>query len=221
MINNVIKLLGSSTTPVVNNQSTVYFFNKQNNTKFGPGWKNIVNKILIAYFKQLNSLISQPVFTIYPNKVKIHLFYYMADLGSIMPKESKGEFKYYLHRIGKIEKDLADSEKLNLTTDQLQVLNEAAKLITKNGKSPRYLNTLRRSRKVKLWSYLIKLHLAYLKVNRLRDLTIFLSKYLKINVELELVQLIHPYHDSNILAQLIAINGRTLTYRKIKKTRVI
>jgi hypothetical protein len=40
---------------------------------------------------------------------------------------------------------------------------------------------------------------------------------LKTNVELEVVRLKYPYHDSEILAQLIGINGKSSTYPKIKK----
>jgi ribosomal protein S3 len=57
----------------------------------------------------------------------------------------------------------------------------------------------------------------FLAQYRLNDLAILLSKLLQKNVELELVRLKYPYHDSNILAQLIGINGRKLTYGRIKK----
>lgn len=214
MINNITKLFGETKPTVGKNLNNVYFFNKQNDVKIRTGWKNMVILILIAYFNKLDCLISQPVFTFTPNKVKIHLFYYVADLGSIIPPKLQSEFKYYLYRIGKTERDLEDWKKLNLTLNQLDELNKTAEFINE----PKYLKRLRRSRKVKLWSYLIKLHLAYLKTNRLRDLTILLSKQLQMNVELELVRLKHPYHDSNILAQLIAINGNALTYRRIKLT---
>lgn len=54
--------------------------------------------------------------------------------------------------------------------------------------------------------------------SRFKYLAGLLSSLLKTNVELELVRLKYPHHDSEILAQLIAINGEMTTYSRIKKT---
>lgn len=53
--------------------------------------------------------------------------------------------------------------------------------------------------------------------SRFKYIASFLASLLKRNVELEVVRLKYPYHDSEILAQLIGINGKSSTYPKIKK----
>lgn len=60
--------------------------------------------------------------------------------------------------------------------------------------------------------------LVFLK-SRFKYLAYFLASILEINVELEIVRLKYPYHDSEILAQLLGKNGerRRANYHRIKK----
>jgi len=191
MINNLTKLLSSSKTSVINNQSTVYNFNKQNNVSIGPVWKNKVTLLLTAYFNKFFCLISKPVFTITPNKVKIHLFYYKPELESEEYKDLFWEIK-------------------NPGT-----VPETSKYISKGGfVRTKGLKVSKRTLISNLNSW--RGHLLFLPNFRLKYLAVLLSKVLKTNVELELVRLKYPYHDSNILAQLIGMNGKTLTYGNIK-----
>lgn len=187
MVNKLIKLLSSSNTSVIKNQSTVYNFNKKNNVNIRPGWKNKVTLILIAYFKSLFCLISKPVFIITPDKIKIHLFYYKR---AVSRKIFLKRIKEFAIRYGII----MDSNNIYKDT-WIKSLNLKLEKAF-NSKEGRFL---------------------FLAQYRLNDLAILLSKLLQKNVELELVRLKYPYHDSNILAQLIGINGRKLTYGRIKK----
>lgn len=57
----------------------------------------------------------------------------------------------------------------------------------------------------------------FLSHSRFQYIAYFLANLLKTNVELEVVRLKYPYHDSEILAQLIGINGKKSTYPRIKK----
>lgn len=189
MINNLTKLLSNSNTSAIKNQSTVYNFNKQNNVSIGPGWKNRVNLILISYFKKFYCLISKPVFVFTPNKVSIHLFYYKREVSSSVGYRNKVRLF--------VNKYSAKLASLPLPVNELGSKRPLSGLV-------RALNS-RRGR------------LLFLPNSRLKFLAILLSKLLKTNVELEVVRLKYPYHDSNILAQLIGINGKKLTYGRIKK----
>jgi len=206
MINNITKLLSNSNTSVIKNQTTVYNFNKQNNVSIGPGWKNRVTILLTAYFKKFYCLISKPVFIITPNSVKIHLFYYKraASLRKISylkrliksllsPSRFKGSSAALLKRNRIKIKGLSHVSHLSHFRDNL----------------PRFYVV----RSFNSWAGRYFLFPNF----RLKYIAILLSKLLQTNVELELVRLKYPYHDSNILAQLIGINGRTSTYGRIKK----
>ena len=265
MINNLTKLLSNSKTSLINDQSTVYFFNKQNNVNFGPGWKNMVTSVLNAYFKKIGYLISKPVFVITPGKVKIHLFYYRSGNGLGLDNRSKFGFRsgaqkaevqnknpkrlsleYLTSMLGTTKAQFKDWLMINFTLKQLESIKKTIKIIeespilflkgfkksikpgtgarsrsrtgTRTGARIRNLtlSSNRYTSAAKLTSALTNLHFLYLHTNRMRDITIFLSKVLEIDVELEVVRLKHPYHDSNILAQLIGINGRTSTFRRLK-----
>lgn len=176
MINNLSKLLTSSNSSVINNQSIVYNFNKQNNVNIGPVWKNKVTLILRSYFAMLFCLISKPVFIFTPNKVTIHLFYYKPKLSSRRLNLMYRSFWYKWYHVKSPDKRRS-----------IKALN------SDNGRKLILLNS------------------------RFKYIASFLAMLLKTNVELELVRLKYPYHDSEILAQLIGINGKSSTYPRIKK----
>ena len=52
--------------------------------------------------------------------------------------------------------------------------------------------------------------------NELNSLTFILESYFNCSIKLELNRLDDPFTDSNILAQLIGINGKDYTFEKIK-----
>ncbi len=50
----------------------------------------------------------------------------------------------------------------------------------------------------------------------LNSLGLLLSNLLQTHVEIELVRLTYPYHESKILSELVGINGKTISYSRIK-----
>lgn len=179
MTNNLIKLLSFSNSSVINNQSNVFNFNKQNNTLIGPVWKNNVNRLLKSYFSSLYCLISKPVFIITPDKITIHVSYYRYKLPDEKRKQIGQSFWYKWYH---------------------------AKAVSENKLQTRVLSALNTNNGRKL----------FLPSARFHQLAAFLSHYLQTNVELELVQLKYPYHDSEILCQLIGLNGKKYNYQQIK-----
>ena len=53
--------------------------------------------------------------------------------------------------------------------------------------------------------------------NKLRSLILILSEILKTEVELDLVELRYPYHDSHILAQFLGLNTKKYNFNKLVK----
>lgn len=93
-------------------------------------------------------------------------------------------------------------------------------------KTPNYTNTV--GRKIQ-WGVGIptenlksninswKGRLLFLPGEKLNEIAVLLSKLLQTNVQLEVVPLKYPYHDSNILAQCLVINSENRSYGKLKK----
>lgn len=71
-------------------------------------------------------------------------------------------------------------------------------------------NSLRNSKK-------FKQSFTLLEKEKLKTLVVLLSRYLSTNVELDIVRIKYPYYDSNVLAQFIGINGKFLSFARIKK----
>lgn len=129
MGNDIIKFLTGSKDYLINNQNYVYYFNKANYFKLVYGLNTFVSSILKSYFTRLDSLNSEPIFFHTPNKIRILVFYYRGNLDKRISKESKNNFKYYLHRLNKNSKSFNDLSNLNLTADQINSLLDTAKYL--------------------------------------------------------------------------------------------
>lgn len=233
MIKNLINIFGQSKPYAIKNQSTVYNFNKSNNVSIGPVWKKTATSLLIAYFNLNNSLISKPVFTFSPQGVKIHILYY-KPLGTVEYRREmwteitrpENQWKINIKFGKKIPKFSVPSEVLKPTTFFLKTKGSTWENKPVLPKNQKYVNTVGQKQE---WDVGIptkdlisnlnswKGRLLFLPGKRLNEIAVLLSKLLQTNVQLEVVPLKYPYHDSNILAQYLVINSETNSYGRLKK----
>jgi len=223
MKNNLIHIFGQPKPYAINNQSTVYNFNKSNNVSIGPVWKKTVTSLLIAYFNLHSSLISKPVFTFSPQGVKIHILYY-KPLGT---KEERREMWTEITRPAKqwktnikfgkrIPKFAVPREVLNPTTFWNKPVYPKNHMSGNTGGTKIEwdigIPTKDLISNLNSW----KGRLLFLPGKRLNEIAVLLSKLLQTNVQLEVVPLKYPYHDSNILAQYLVIQSGTNSYGRLK-----
>jgi hypothetical protein len=69
-----------TTHNLINNKSPLTAIK---NVKIQPPKIQIINRILVYFFKKFNILISKPIFTITPNGIKISILYYLPTKKSI------------------------------------------------------------------------------------------------------------------------------------------
>ena len=75
MINNIIKELARSNTSIIKNQAVVYNFKNNAQNKYQQN-KNNIFLLLKYFFASFSCLISKPFWTISPNRITLHLFFY-------------------------------------------------------------------------------------------------------------------------------------------------
>jgi len=198
---------------------------------------NYTDNLLIYFFKSMYCLISKPVYLITPEKVTIQLFYFLN-----IPK--KNIFKlYYLFYNKKFKKNWIKLRNKALLKVKMHKNNRFIPLILvkkrkKLLKISRFLKLYKSTRlRIRLrWKKRRPILRLRSKFNTVLNLLLKLRKYsidtvykFKFNlicsilskkfnrpVELQLIRLHHPYHDSNILVNLLALNLKN----KKKKSRV-
>jgi len=193
MINNLTTKMSISKASVINNQSTVYFYNKKNAVSFGPGWSEGVYRILTAFFIQLGCLISKPVYNINANSVKISVVVYISRNKEEINKES-----------------YAQNNSIDLS-EEAKVIDSVLTVAPKLAVHKSNLNKNNHNSKK------LKQSFTLLEKEKMKTVVVLLSRYLGTNVELDIVRIRYPYYDSNILAQFIGINGKFLSFARIKK----
>lgn len=159
------------------------------------------------------------------DKVVIHICYYQR---STTPK-NQNKLNKSLNiikqsRIALFKKNLRNNLlnlKVRITRKRQNFFN---KYLHKFNKLPRFykfniskLNTIIDRASSKTYNVKPVVSRTHLTRADLKNLAILLSKLMALNVELEVVRLKYPYHDTDILAKLIGINGNTMTYGRIKK----
>lgn len=150
-----------------------------NSYYFNKSQKNSTNvyTILQEIFKSMYCLISKPVFKYTNDKVTIQLFYYLN-----IPKKKAFRLFYILYA----KNGLA---KLSYT----YIKRKLRKTISRLGRT-NLLFSLR------------KFNLTKVYPQKFRLICEILSKKYNKPVELELIRLHHPYFDSNILVNILALN---------------
>lgn len=239
MIHNLTQALtlqSGQKTPLINSQSVGFNFNSSNSTVLTNDLNELVGPILTSYFKKFSVLISKPVFILTPGKLTIHLIYYKKEV-SISPDKLK-KTRGYLH--SRLINSYNNQFKLvfinRLKFHSHKLIKENKKINNKNISNTKKIKEITRLttfQRNKLLSIYLKSHRSALRsMRRLANknsrflsnspirfgyVSKILANLLNIEVELQLVHLKYPYHDSNILASIVGINGKKLTYGRIKK----
>lgn len=208
-----------SKASVINNQSTVYFYNKKNTVNFGVGWTDGIYRILTASFLQLGCLIGKPVYNINANNLKISLVVYSSRnkeeltlAPTLLWGQQPGD-KEEINKNSSIIKAGETAKDLGLSTQPSVYGNNYSPSANKAGVNKK--NWPLGGSKVNNQKF--NPLFTVLEKEKLKTVVILLSRYLGTNVELDIVRIRYPYYDSNVLAQFIGINGKFLSFARIKK----
>jgi len=193
-----------------------------------------IYKLLFYFFKSMYCLISKPVLKYTNDKVTIQLFYYLN-----IPKKKVFRLFSILY-INSIKKKwllrlaLAKKRTTNRFGSQANLVSRLPKLYIR-WKLRKAISRLRKKNKIilskaialnpgagffldrkNLLFKLRKFNLSKVFQNKFKLICNILSKKFNKPVELQLIRLHHPYHDSNILVNLLSLNIKN----KRKKARV-
>src|SRR5260221_4565390 len=185
-----------------------------------------LSTILNAYFKHFGCLISEPVINVTPKKLNIHIFYYKKDVvsqkfinqkyqqiysnilrRSIKNRLSKSNLFKNFNSVNSLRSNSLNNSSLIESSLPLTLQNKQINSI--KFKAEKVANKL--INRVKYNSYNGLFNTDYLN-----SLGLLLSHLLQTHVEVELVRLNYPYHESKILSELVGINGKNLSYSRIK-----
>jgi hypothetical protein len=154
-------------------------------------------------------LISKPTFLFTPEKVTIQLFYYLN-----IPKFKV--FKWYSILNNKLIRQKYFSNKLNLNKTTLSIGNK--EMISRIKLSWRLKKTLfrlnKKRNKVKnILFNLFKFNLFKVFPLKFKLICEILSNKFKKPVELQLIRIHQPFHDSNILVNLLSLNIKNKKFK--------
>src|SRR6266571_2175041 len=155
-------------------------------------------KLLYVFFKSMYCLISKPVFKYTNDKVIIQLFYYL----NIPRKKIFRLFSiFYINSIKKnnYSSNLVTScsaAKIRFLSNKIYIRLRVRKAISR----------LKNKINLNLLFKLRKLSLNKVFHNKFKLICEILSNSFNRPVELQLTRLHHPYHDSNILVNILALN---------------
>ena len=163
-------------------------------------------KLLFNFFKSMYCLISKPVFLFTPDKITIQLFYYLN-----IPKFKY--FKWYSILNNKLIRQKWYSLKLKtvISNSNKEMINKV-KLSWRIKKALFRLNKKRSKVKLNLFK-LNKLNLFKVFSLKFNLICEILSNKFKKPVELQLIRIHHPLHDSNILVNLLSLNIKNKKFK--------
>ena len=167
-------------------------------------------KLLFYFFKSMYCLISKPTFLFNPDKVTIQLFYYLN-----IPKFKV--FKWYsilnknnvlsyfspfsnAKAKGALARD-SNKEMMNKVKLSWRIKKTLFRLNKKRNKVKNILFNLNKFNLFKVFSIKIKL------------ICEILSNKFKKPIELQLIRIHHPFHDSNILVNLLSLNIKNKNFK--------
>jgi Mitochondrial ribosomal protein (VAR1) len=165
-------------------------------------------KLLFYFFKSMYCLISKPVFLFTPDKVTIQLFYYLN-----IPKFKV--FKWYSILNNKLNipsSDLNLSNKNNVLSYSNKEKMNKVKLSWRIKKTLFRLNKKRNKVKNILFN-LNKFNLFKVFSIKFKLICEILSNKFKKPIELQLIRIHHPFHDSNILVNLLSLNIKNKKFK--------
>jgi Mitochondrial ribosomal protein (VAR1) len=161
-------------------------------------------KLLFFYFKSIYCLISKPVISTTPDKVKIQLFYYLTiPKKKIIKLFAIHYLKSYKNKWIKfcLNKKTAFLRDNNLFSNKIRlpfIKGKARKSISRLKSKPSLIRNI-------IFN-LIKFNIAKVFSYKFKLICDILSSKFNKPVELELIRLHNPYLDSNILANLLHLN---------------
>jgi hypothetical protein len=176
-----------------------------------------INKLLFYFFKSLNCLISKPVYLHTPDKVIVQLFYYL----NIPKKKVFRLFSILYFNSFRKKYLLKKSQIASLRKNSLKIRNKGvaiSKIPFIKRKVRKAISRLRGKSDLErsLLFNLRKFNLAKVFTNKFQLIIEIITRKIKKPVIFQLIRLHHPYHDTNILANLLSLNIRN----KRKKSRI-
>jgi hypothetical protein len=178
-----------------------YFFNRR---KFLASQIKNVYKLLLYFFKTMFCLISKPVIIYKNKKIIIHLFYFIILPNFLKNKILRKNYKYQFYmRLWKLKKAKYKPFKYRAFYWMKWRLKRFKRKIKTNIKIDLKKTSVRS---------LIELY-----PNKFKNICNVLNKFLKKNIELNLIRLHYPYENSNIFANLLALLVNRIKFRRITR----
>ena len=182
-----------------------------------------INKLLFYFFKSLNCLISKPVYLHTPDKVIVKLFYYL----NIPKKKVFRLFSILYFNSFRKKYLLKKSQIASLRKNYLKTRNKGVAISSSsvNKKIPFIKRKIRKAisrlrgksdLERNLLFNLRKFNLAKVFKNKFQLIIEIITRKFNKPVVFQLIRLHNPYHDTNILANLLSLNIRN----KRKKSRI-
>ncbi len=208
----------------------------QNNIKY-TSIKMKLSIILNAYFKHLGCLISEPVINITPNKLNIHIFYYKRNVvnkkynnlryeqiyyyivrRSLKSRLSKANLNKFMNYLKYLRYNNNSNYTSSLSSTSSNVSSSTYRLSVPLNFKNKEINRIHIKAEKLANKYINQINSFNNLLNTyyLNSLGLLLSNLLQTQVEIELVRLTYPYHESKILSELVGINGKTISYSRIK-----
>jgi hypothetical protein len=240
MLQNLIPELNSKdfkvNNSVINDKNVMFYNNMQNNIKY-TSIKMKLSIILNAYFKHLGCLISEPVINITPNKLNIHIFYFKRNAvnkkfnnlryeqiyyyivrRSLKSRLSKANLNKFMNYLKYFRYNTYSNYTSSLSSTSSNVSSSTYRLSLPLKFKNKEINRIHIKAEKLANKYINQINSFNNLLNTyyLNSLGLLLSNLLQTHVEIELVRLTYPYHESKILSELVGINGKTISYSRIK-----
>ena len=184
-----------------------------------------LNKLLFYFFKSLNCLISKPVYLHTPDKVIVQLFYYL----NIPKKKVFRLFSILYFNSFRKKYLLKKSQIASLRTNSLKTRNKGVAVSSSsysNNKTIPFIKTKVRKAISRLRGKsdlersllfnLRKINIAKVFTSKFKFIIEIITRKFNKPIVFQLIRLHQPYHDTNILANLLSLNIRN----KNKKSRI-
>jgi hypothetical protein len=185
-------------------QEIVYGFNKLNN-KYALITRT--EYILQSFFLSISSLISKPIYRIFQDKVVIRLFIFISPV-----------IEHQLDTSVKARTFWKDIVNLQLKGLHLQKDLNLFDLETREKKVFPVLSKTKDSDLEKESINNSKTSFSLYYTNSLSKLSNLFGKIFNTKVEFEIIKLQYPFHDSNILSQVLGYNGNKFNYSRLIRT---
>ena len=220
----LMKAFNSKTTSphtqlLYSSNSITYKFSKNNIANISSTKK--VDVLIKNFFLSLFTLISKPFYIDRQDKLVIRLFIYVA------PKLEKNKLIRSLKN-----RNIRIKDQLGLisgNSGQISTETEGVGRILKgltpslNNSNPLLFSSVHSSKDLKAQVdnnnifHSLSPRNTYLNIfkTQFENLSLILGKYFKKQIEFEIIRLQYPFHDSNILSQILAYNAKKYNLRRM------